>query len=187
LGEGGDVVVDISEKVGLAITALGAVPGFVEAFFPGEISKMTRQSRKAVLSACAVITLVGLAVVFLWPENSPPASGDITISGDNAGNACTTGAKCTQNNYGPPRNSEGLYQEGQQIGVADTPGKKIGNVETFEHVTYDGVIIGGAPIEYRDMKLSCKTMYTLRNGTRLHVLGDQQDNLKCEIIGVVNH
>ncbi|MBS0471745.1 MAG: hypothetical protein JSR60_11785 [Proteobacteria bacterium] len=89
----------ISEKIGIAISIVGVLPGIVEIFFPGEIAGMTRQSRKMVLGACAALVLVGLSVAFLWPGTPRAASGPVDIKGNNTGVACASGAKCVQNNY----------------------------------------------------------------------------------------
>ncbi len=89
---------EIAEKVGLAVTAVGTLIDTAEVFLPGAIGKMAPIKRKAVFALGTALVGIGLLVIFLAP--SPQTAGGGGTSNGNGGAGINNG---TINNYLPAK------------------------------------------------------------------------------------
>ena len=82
---------DVGEKIGITISAVGGLIDAAEIFFPGAIGKMTPLTRKTVFAVGTSLVIVGLIVMYLSPESTgAPTGGVNTVQGN--GNCSVSGS-----------------------------------------------------------------------------------------------
>ena len=97
---------ELSDKVGIAIAAVGGIIDAFEIFWPGAISRMSHQRRIWVFVIGTTMMAVGLGVVFLWPTKhavDPPIQA-ATQAGAQATGLGAVGPNrgIVNNNFGAP-------------------------------------------------------------------------------------
>jgi hypothetical protein len=129
--------------------------------------------------ALAVLLFDGHAVA----QNPPPTVNcSNSVGGNNSGDMHND---CGNTYLGPPRIANGLYQNGERIGVVeaivaiDELGKKV----TFRNIRISGSAMNlRAPIEIRNALVSCPAFFDMTTGavqTTIMMAGETV----CDIVG----
>jgi hypothetical protein len=139
----------------------------------------------AAAAAVALVLLLPLAIPLHAQSSTPPSStGDCNVNGPNYG---PFSPNCHNTYLGPPRRKDGLYQNGQLIGVAQ--GYRLSDdhkqvILTNAHISGSGIDLK-ANLEMQMFSISCPTMASANdpNSTlSASFLGDTA----CDIVGKAN-